>query len=154
MQGNISFVIHANGNLKVYSIVTALVTLLVIPFGYFFLKKGAGPNSVFWVSLALTVLNYIISTLILYRIVPFSSLGYIRRVLLPLLLMSLTTIPFPLMIIFYLEDGWLRFIVVTLVSVLFTALSAYLVALNKEERLFVSDIVKSKVARVFSRNRR
>lgn len=146
LQGNISFVVHANGNLKLYSIITSLITLLVVPFGFISLKLGFSPNSVFWVCLVITFLNYIVSVVILNRLVPFSLKEYCFKVILPLLLMSVIAIPVPLCSRLVMNSGWLRLMVVTSVSMVSTIISAYYLALSKSERGFVKTIINSKLS--------
>lgn len=145
MQGNISFVVHANGDLKAYSIITSLITLLVLPLAYLALKKGYSPNSVFWVSLIVTFLNYLISVLLLYKIVPFSLVFYYMKVVLPLLAMSAFTLPIPLICRFIMSAGWLRVFVVGILSALCTIICAFRIALNKRERALVSGIIKKRL---------
>ena len=145
MQGNISFVIQANGDLSIFTIVTSLITLLILPLSYFALKSGKSPNSVFGVSLIITILNYIISVLILLKIVPFSLKEYFLEVVLPLFIMAIVALPIPIIARIRLEDGWWRLIVVTGVSVLSTAISAYCLGLNKKERQFVNNFIQTKV---------
>lgn len=151
LQGNISFIIHANGDLKIYSLVTSLVTLSVVPLGYLVLKAGWGPNSVFWVSLVVTALNYIVSVYILNRIIPFSIIDYLRRTIFPLILMSLLSIPIPFSVKLVMGEGWWRLITIMLISMVSTIIFAYFMALDKEERLLINDFIKSKFNQVFSR---
>lgn len=145
MQGNVSFVMHANGDLKLYSIVTSLVTLLVLPFGYAALWLGFSPNSVFFVSLIVTAVNYIISVLILHKIVAFSIREYFNSVIIPLLIMTIVSIPIPLLLRLFISDGSLRLIIVTVASCVVTLLSSYYIVLSKNERVFVRRFVKEKM---------
>ena len=144
LQGSLSFVVHASGNLKLFSIVTSLITLMVLPCAYLILGLGYGPVSVFWVSLVLSFINYLASIYLLWRIVPFSLKQYAREVVFPLLLMSVLALPVPALICFCMTEGWSRLLVSGAVSVLCTAIAAYWGAFNKEERAFVSNAVKAR----------
>lgn len=144
MQGNISFVVHATGNLKLYSIITSLITLLVVPLSYFVLKLGADPNYVFFISLLVTFINYIASVLILHRLVSFSLKAYVQNVIVPLFIMFVVAIPFPLFARIFLTSGWLRFAVVLFVSSISTLLTGYFIVLDASERDFVKRILIAK----------
>lgn len=149
MQGNISFVIHANGDMKTYSIITSLVTLLVIPLGYGVLALGFDPNSVFWASLIVTFINYIVSVLILHHIVPFSLTYYFNQVVIPLIIMSMVAIPIPLILHCFIRSSWFRLLIVSIVSVISTTIASYYVALNRDEREFVKKAISMKLPFVF-----
>lgn len=150
MQGNISFVVHATGNLKLYSIVTSLITLLVLPLGFLVLRLGMNPNSVFIISFLVTFINFIVSLLLLHSLVSFSLKDYVVKVILPLFIMFFVAIPLPLAARLLMSPGLWRFIIVLIVSSVSTLLTGYYIVLNKVERNFVKKILVTKVP-LFSR---
>lgn len=141
MQGNVSFVIHATGQLKLYSIVTSIITLLVVPLSYVMLWLEMSPNSVFWVSLFVTFINYIFSVILLNRIVPFSIMDYSGKVIFPLLMMSVVSFPIPYCLHRIIECEWMRLCIVFALSMIIIALTSFCFVLTKEEQSILLQLI-------------
>jgi len=147
----VSFVVHATGDMKKYQVVTSIVELLVLPTSYIALRCGVLPPVVFVVSFVFTIIGQIVSLLILRSILFFSLREYCREVIKPLLLTSILSCVFPMIIRFTMHDGLLRLVVIFISSVIITFSAIYLVGINKSEKLMVSQIVKSAAHKVFGK---
>ena len=138
----ISFVIHATGIMMKYQLVTGVVELFIVPLAYMVLRLGANPTSVFIVSILINASNLLVSLWILKGIVDFSMRQYILKILVPLTLFSIVAIIVPTGIRFILTQGWIRLIILLIVSTMSILVSFYYVGLNKQERLLVCDYVQ------------
>ena len=142
LTAQISTVVHASGNMRNYQIITSLFCLLVLPFSYLYLKNFNNPVVVFIIMLAIIAANYIISLYILRSIVDFSILRYTKSIIIPLLISSLLAIVAPLVVYWFMQDGVLRLLTVTMVSIISVGLNFYFVAFSSEEKLLVRKIIK------------
>ena len=130
----ISFVVHATGEMRLYQLVTGIVELLIVPVAYIVLRMGASPASVFIVAIIIHTINLFVSLTILRSIVSFSLKYYLFKIILPLLYSSIISLILPLCVRFLLPEGWSRMIVLLVVSTMSVIICFYLFALNKTER--------------------
>lgn len=134
LSSQISFVVHATGVMMKYQVVTSIVELIIVPMAYIALKMGASPPAVFIVAMIVNAINYIVSLLILRGIVSFSLRYYAKEVVMPLFLFSICAIIVPMSANTLLSDGWLRFIIVLLLSCISVFSCFYIFGLNSRER--------------------
>lgn len=135
----ISGVVHSSGKMKKYQIVGAVLTLFSIPAMYFVLKFGGTPEMALWVLFVSMFIVQIGALLVLKTIVDYSILSYLRKVVFPFLGTILVSIFFSLFIMHVMAEGFFRFAVVTIVSLISVPLATYFIALTKTER----NIIKS-----------
>lgn len=140
----VSAVVHATGKMKTYQTVGALFSVAVIPVAYYLCKLGAAPIASFWLCFVFTMFGHVSSLLIIKNLVKFSINDYLKGVLLPVVFVALLSFIFPFIPIFLMPSNFLRFCIVTVVSVLATSLSAYFVGLNKMEKTLVNSFVIKK----------
>lgn len=142
-----SYVVHATGNMKLYQTVGSIVDLLVLPVAYLFLKLGYSPESVFVVSMVFVFIKQIVCLLIVRHLVTFSIKNYCIGVVIPLLLMSLMTFAAVIGIHTLLQTGFARLIVVVLSSTVCIVVLSYLMVLNSREKEIVLEFVRKKLQR-------
>lgn len=145
-----SCIAHATGNIKVFSIITSSVTLLIVPAAYLFLKLGYGPASAMIVSLVITIVVQLIRLVIVSHITVLKVGDYLLRVVLPIAIYTTLCIIAPLYIKNTMDEGWLRLLVVIFVSIVFSLGLAWLVGLNKVEK----DFVMAKINKLFKKGKK
>lgn len=138
-----SCIAYATGNIKRFSIVVSFFNLLILPVAYVFLKLGYGPSSALLVSLILTVIVQITRLMVVARITVLKMGDYMKNVVLPVSLYSLLCLAGPIALWYILTEGWLRFLLVALLSVLSSLVFAWLVGLNQIEKTFVLSKIRS-----------
>ncbi len=142
---------YATGDIKVFSIYVSVVNLLIVPVAYFFLKLGYGPTSAMVVSLVITVIVQVIRLIVVAKITVLKVEDYFRKVMIPVSLYTLLCGLWPLVVNRMMADGWIRLLLVLIVSTLASLLSAWFVGLTKYERGFaiakLRSILKKKSAR-------
>lgn len=128
----------ASGNIRNYQIVLGVVLLLMLPISYICLRLGASVivvamSNAFTATLALFARIYMLRGDFPY----WSSRKYIKDVLVNILIVTLVSSILPLLLYFNLQEGWLRLISTTSLSLVCTCLSILFVGCNQNERAFV-----------------
>lgn len=136
---------HAIGRIKTGNVTIGSLMIASLPIGYILFKLGSPAYSVFLVILAIEVVGmfaiwWLIHT---YEYFPYRQL--FTKVLVPCGIVTFLTLLLPTCILYFLEDGWLRFCLILLASEISLSLSALYVGLNKEERTRIFSLVKNKI---------
>lgn len=132
-----SAIIHSSGKLKWYQIAGAICNIIVLPVCYAFLHYGYSPVFVYSITIFFVILNLIVTLIILNRIESFPVLNYIRKVLIPLIVVVSSTVLFPMIPNYFMSEGFLRLIVVIMVSVVIVSVSFYLLGTDKSEKKII-----------------
>lgn len=126
---------QANGNIKMYSIVTGSILLTIVPISYVVLRLGGSPSSVFVVALLVAVSCLISRMLILKRMVNFDVLGFAKNALAPIVLVTIISTLLPLYIKIYFDnESFKMFIVISAICLFSTMISSFLLGMSKYER--------------------
>ncbi len=136
----ISGVVHASGKMKRYQIETTLIALSALPITYFILANGGGVEWSILPALITMFFAQIASLFILKTIISFSIIDYLKEVVLPLVLIVALTILIPLIPLKLMSEGWLRLIVVVLMSVISVVVSCYTIGLNTSEKYLIKNL--------------
>lgn len=142
LQTPISIMVYATGRIAKYNLYTSLLGLLILPIAFIALKLGAVPEFVYVFSFLISIGIQIISVTILTKLTGYSSMNYIKSVVLPLTYVTLLSCIIPIIAHQLLPYGFLRFVVVLVVSTGAIVSLGYLFALNNNERLMVLQIAK------------
>lgn len=138
--------VQAIGNIRNYQLLMSFLILMNLPLSYFALFLGFSPESAFVVRISISIVLYLIRLLYLNEKKCLLIRSYMKEVVLVILLVTLLSVPLPLLIsIFF--DSTVSFFITSIVSVVITSLIIYTLGLNAEERLYVKRIF-AKVLRV------
>lgn len=137
-----SFVVHATGKMKSYQTITSLFSLLLLPVSYLFLYIGCAPEIVFVLVIIFTALGQLISLLILKKLITISLRLYFGKVIMPSLMTTILSTAVPFVAYYYMDRSFLRFSVVTILSLLSVSLFSYLIEFDKDERSIVKDFIR------------
>ena len=133
----ITMVVSATGNIGLYNFWSSILGIVVLPIAYICLKNGFNPVSVYVVSLLSSIVMQLTCMIIMKKVTKFQILNYVRRVLMPIITVVISTVFIPLFIEKHLEEGLIRFVAVTISSFAVVLLSSLLIGLNPRERYFV-----------------
>ena len=134
---------YATGKIKNFSIVVSVFNLMIVPVAWLFLKLGYGPTSAMVVSLVFTVVVQIIRLIVVANMTVLKVGDYMKHVVLPVAIYSVLCLAMPLVLKFSLDKGWVRLVLILIVSVVSSLGFAWLVGLNKEEKKFIISKVKT-----------
>lgn len=138
---------HATGKIALYQSLVGTMTILNVPISYLFLYLGYGPVIVFEISLVIAVINLFLRLWIVKRLVNFPVFGYIRKVFFNCLLVTALSLIAPVIVYKLVADDLTGVLIVCSLAVLSTIVATYYVGLDKNERLFVMELVKKKLKR-------
>lgn len=138
----------ATGKIKRYQIIVTTVGCLVFPLSWIAFKLGFEPQVGY-------ILYFIIYTILLFvrlyllkDMVKLPVMMYVREVLYKLAPVIVVGFAIPGILILTMDAGWLRLILVCLLSFLVTAASEYLIGLSNKEKDFVTEKIKLVIGKI------
>ena len=134
--------VRANGNIKKYNIVTSGLRLSIIPISFFGFKLGFHPAFALWCNL---FLNIIIQSWIIFHLKTLISLNiglYIRKVVFPCFLVTIASLPIPIIMHGYMDGIMWTFLVIS-TSVCLSLLFVFVFGFKKEERTALFVIIRT-----------
>lgn len=140
-------VVKAYGKIRNYQIVVSLLLVLNLPFSYLLLKVGLPPESTFWIYGLISITLLFVRLFFMRKMVGLSISVFTSKVLLPIVLTVLCSLPIPVICNTYISDTFMGFVSVSLLSCVFLGLGILFIGLTKSERSFIF----SKVRAVYKR---
>lgn len=144
----VSGVVHASGKMKVYQLCGGTISLVSVIFVYIAMLIWDIPSIALVVLLVLDIIRQIVALGVLKSIVhEFSLRTYFYGIVMPLGVVSLLSLIFPLLVHNFMAEGFFRFLVVLIVSLISVVMSIYAVGLSKNEKNLVSQLLRNVVAK-------
>lgn len=137
----------ATGKIQRYQQIVGCVLLSIVPLSYIFLKLGYPPQVVFWTHLVIEVLAHAIRLFILRRLIGISISSYFTNVAIKIFVVSILISPLPIVVSYNMEEGFTRFLLVCIASLVSAFFSLLYYGLTKSEVEFI----KNKIIQVFNR---
>ena len=137
--------VRATGKVKVYELTLGSILIISFFVSWIVLYMGAKAYYVMVVAIIATVLMLIARLFLLKRTLEFPIAEYLRKVILPLLVMSLISFSFSYGISIILPEKFIYICITILFSMFITILVSYFAILNKEERQKITDVIKNKI---------
>lgn len=128
---------QATGRIKIYQSVVGGVMLLALPSAYLLLKSGAVPQSIFYIAIASAIICQILRILLVRNMIQLSATKYIKQVIFPILFISIFSYIAPLTILFQLDSGFKRFLIVVLTGLLSSSIIIFYIGLTRSERSYI-----------------
>lgn len=140
--------LYAKGRLKENVLLSNTLALLMFPITYLLFKMGYSPLALSWISLIVyAIAGIVIKPLLIIKIVDYTW-SEIWSVFKPSLLVSLLSIPLPLLAVIKLDTSlFVNFLIVGIVCVLSTGLSVWFMGLDKLTRDKLLAFAKGKISR-------
>lgn len=138
-----SGVVHASGIMKAYQLSGGLISLSTIIFIYLGLYLFKIPEIAFVIIIILDCIRQLVAIVILKKIVPeFSYKAYTEKVLYPFIKVAAIGIIIPLLVQGYMHPGLIRFITVSIISLLSVGICIYFFGINKAEKHIIANMAK------------
>lgn len=138
LNGAISGVVHASGKMRKYQLYSTAAVLLSIPLAYFCLKLGGIPELALIMALVSMVLAQAVALIVLKSIVEqFSIVEYLKFVIFPIIVVMAISLPLPWIIHHFMSFGFLRLLIVGIVSEVMAAVMILAFGLNSSEKNMV-----------------
>lgn len=139
--------VRATGNIKIYSIVTGGLTLLLVPISYVLLRFGFDPTIVLIVHVAISSVCFVARLWIVKPLIQFSIRDFAKKVLVKTILVVILSLPLVIGLHYIEMNKHLMFISSVFVSVFMVFIFSYLFLLDVSEKSFVTNLIKNKINR-------
>ncbi|MCC8113420.1 MAG: MATE family efflux transporter [Bacteroidales bacterium] len=138
----------ANGNIKVYQIFIGVMLMLNLPISYAFLRwTDCNITIVSVVSVVISVCAVLGRMVFARKMIKLSFWLYARQVILPILMVSALSMLIPSFLHSLLPENFIRLVIVSLSSLLFTSSIIYLLGLTSDEKAIVKTLLQSVLSR-------
>lgn len=130
-------VAQATGDIKKYQFLVGGVMLLNLPTSYMLFKFGCASETVFYLSILVSVVCLFLRLKLLEKMVELPVMKYLNNVIIPLLITALFAYIVPFFLSKELDAGFLRLFFVIVASISSSLITAYLIALTKQEKEYI-----------------
>lgn len=142
-----SGVVHATGIMRDYQVWGSLVKILAVPLSYFLISKYHIPEVALVTVLICEAIAHFIGLFIVRRLVGMSVRDYLTSVALPIILVMFISLSIIGPVRFLLNEGIARLVIISCLSVLVVGSLFFYLCLNRSERSFAIQMVKSVISK-------
>lgn len=139
---------NANGNIKIFQMACGIFEIMNIPLSYVLLRYGCPPVIVYYLALTIVVITLFVRLFVLRRLIRFDVKRFLSSIVLRCIAIALTAFGgmYALsQVISNTNIGWLLLSVI--MSILFTSSLIMALGLNKEEKYYLLNVLKTKLGR-------
>ena len=140
----------ATGNIRNYQIIVGGIQMMNLPISYLCLYYGAIPESVVIVAIVLSQFSLGARLFMLRGMIGINIREYLRIVYLNVIKVTVIAAFFPMILSLYMSESVYKFVIIVLVTILFTIMTELFIGCNKEERLIVSRKIIQMKNRVYN----
>ncbi|MCL2074007.1 MAG: lipopolysaccharide biosynthesis protein [Marinilabiliaceae bacterium] len=144
LEGPLTQIVRATGNLKFYQIIVGSFTLMIIPISYILYRLGYPEHTAFLVLSSIYFITTFVRLGVLKKMVNFPVNDYLLKVLLIILVVSITSVILPVAFFVLIHESIMRFFIVSISSFLSVFLVAYFWGINKSEKQLAISFLQSK----------
>lgn len=139
--------VQATGNIKLYQISVSTVNFLNLPLIYISLKLNYPIWTVWGIRIAVDLLIFLVRCIYLNKKMEMSLSQYYKEVFQPVILVTLLSVPIPIILEQTIKGYYLNLIVSIIISILCSCLVTFFIGLKKGEREKISFFIKKKIRR-------
>ena len=132
--------VHATGNLKFHQIMVSSIVFLFIPVSYLMLKMGCSGESVLIANFITNLICAFGRTIYMRKLINLDVKLYLKKVVVPIVVITCLAMPIPLGIKYYLHESWTNVIINCTLSVSLICTLCFTIGLNKSEKQLVYSI--------------
>lgn len=140
--------ITATGNIKVYSIWSSALVVLNLPIAWILLLLGYSPVLVFVARVIINLIAAIIRVLYVKSSLCFPIKSYLEMIIIRAIPVTLVALGFSYYLNSLFSESFFSFIIEMLCIVILICVIVFVLGFSAKERLFVTQIVKSKIQRI------
>ncbi len=148
MHDPLYYSIQACGRVKWYNILVGGSQLFAVVLVYVILKTTeVAPEMVFVLILIFAIIAQIIRIILTHKYVGMNIGEYLRKVFLPVLLVTISSAVLPCLLVFVMKESLLRLLFTIPLSLLCTGLAVWLLGLDSNERASLNSFISTKLHR-------
>lgn len=145
--------VAATGRIKHYQIWVTFVGCQTFLLTWIAFKLGCPAISTYIIYIGIYFILIFVRICCLRRQVCFSTIAFVKQVLYKLLIVSISAFLFPFIIVHYMEPSFLRLIITCIISTIATCYSIYLFGLEKQEKKFLTEKIKTYMQKIISKEK-
>lgn len=140
----------AIGDIRNYQILVGGCQMLNFPIAYVLLKWGYNPDSTMIASIVITAVCMVLRLYMLGKMIAFPVRDFVYKVFLNLVVVAGTAVIPPIIVMQFVDIGFLRLLLTCFVSLFSTGISIYYIGCSNRERHFMSEKVLIKIKQCFT----
>lgn len=133
----------ATGKIRNYQIVVGGLQIMNLPISYILLRLGCIPETVLIVAICISQCCLAARLYMLKNMIGLSVRQYLRKVYFNVLIVTMLSAIFPYIIFNCLNETFINFILICIVSIISTCVVIFYIGSNKQERQFILSKVKA-----------
>ena len=141
----VTAIIHATGKVKLYHFISGVFNILPLPLAWMMFEMEYGPLSVYLATFICVFLAQIAFVFLTRHLVNISIYYYFVEVVLKTILVIIISSIIPIAIRELITNIYFRLVVVSLASYSIIPLIVYFVALNKQEKIIINNLIINKI---------
>lgn len=131
--------LHATGEMRLFNLLSGGILLIIVPISWLLLKLKISLYLVLIIALIPWMIEPIIDLLLLRKYIGIGISFYYKYVYVNVFLIAIFSSVLPLLFYYQLDEGWIRFILVSLTSILGVVVLTYYFGLSKTVRQIVNE---------------
>lgn len=144
LSGPLWMSVQATGKIRSYQMLMGGLILMNLPLSWLVLYKGISPEFVLVIRVLINILTYFIRIIYLQMKLDFSSVKYIKEVIVSSSFVTLLSLPIPLWVSVSIS-GWSAFLLTICLSSLCLLFWIYVIGLKKSEKIFLKVLILNKI---------
>ncbi len=143
ISGPLMQAVASTGKIAVYQTIIGGLLLLILPISYLLLKLGGNPTTVYIVHLCIAFLSYIFRVLYISVRLGMSFYNYFKLVVLRILLVSILSVPIPIILHIIINESILNSLIIIFISFVIIISNIFFVGLDRNEKDFLINKISS-----------
>ena len=143
----------ATGKIRNYQLVVGGFQMLNLPVSYILLRFGAIPETVLIVAIVISQLCLVSRLYMLRGLIGLKARDFIKKVYANVIEVTILSVIVPFLLAIVLNNDFLNFIVLSIITVVSTLLVVFYVGCTMEERQFVVSKVKMMILKKYDKNK-
>jgi O-antigen/teichoic acid export membrane protein len=141
---------RAPGKMRTYEITLGMIQLLILPASWWLLQLGSGPEHIYFVAICATFLMFAFRLWILKYLIHFPIKEYLKQVVVPLLLVAISSMVCAILILYFQNGTVIHFLLGVTATIISSILLMYFVGLDRETKLRINEIILKKIVLIRS----
>ncbi len=134
-------VARAYGKIRNYQLAVSFILFLNFPLSYIVLKLGFSPLATMSVNIGIQVLLLFVRLRLTGKMIQMTCMDYVTNVLVKTVLVTIASLSLPVAICYLVDNSFLGFMIVSIVSFVCVCTSIYYLGINKNERMFIANTI-------------
>ena len=137
--------VQATGKIRSYQILMACLIFMNFPMAYLVLKLGFPVYTVWIVRIIINLITMVARCIYMKQRLQFPISKYIRNVIIPILIVTIASLPVPLILYNQIDNFWLNMFVVGFATFFVAILAVYFIGMNTHEKELVRNMLLKKI---------